>query len=101
MSQTTKVGHEQDHWRLVNPKTNVWTYDPFVSSFATKARMHTSVASVEKALSSAESAVFLMGHDTFHGTNPEILKELMPSSVVGAEENLFAVEKGIIYLGLE
>ena len=56
---------------LVNLGTNMWFYGPFASSLATKARVFTSVGSVEKALSGAESAAFLLGHDMFRGISAD------------------------------
>lgn len=85
---------------LVNLGTNVQICVFFTSSLATRARVFTSVGSVEKALSGAGSGAFFMGYDLFRGISAEIVKGLMASPVVVGEKNLFAGGKGIAYLGI-
>jgi len=85
---------------LVNLGAEVRVYDPFVLSLVTKAGVFTSVESGEAALSGADCAVFLVGHDVFRGISIETVKELMASPVVVDGKNLFAGVEGIVYLGI-
>ncbi len=83
---------------LVNLGADVRVYDPFVPSIRTKAGVFASVGSVEKALSGAECAIFLVDHDVFRGISMETVKGLMASPVIVDGKNLFEGGEGIVLL---